>query len=178
MGLGSGVETIRTARLELAPLPASLAADLAAGDVRTAQRAIGARIGCWLATDPSHVVQLALAERAGAAAGFAGLGRVIVLNQPTARRVIGTIGFHGPPDELGRLEIGCRIHPAHRGRGYAAEAMAGLLDWATDRFGVTRFVVAVPSGREPGDGVPVEIGAGPVVSLDKRIHGALERRRP
>jgi hypothetical protein len=61
--------------------------------------------------------------------------------------VIGTIGFHGPPDERGRLEVSCRIDPAQRSRGYAAEALSALLDWTTARYGVNRFLVALPTRR-------------------------------
>lgn len=50
--------------------------------------------------------------------------------------------------------------PALRGRGYAAEAMAAMLDWATAELGITRFLVAVPSRRQQGELVPIEIGPG------------------
>jgi RimJ/RimL family protein N-acetyltransferase len=44
--------------------------------------------------------------------------------------VIGDIGFHTPPDDLGEVSIGFGIVPAARGRGYAREALRALLDWA------------------------------------------------
>ena len=158
MGPGPSGLTIRTPRLELVALPASFVRDLIAGDTRAAGEAIGARVGRWFASDPSHVVQLHLAEQAAAVEGFAGIGRVIVLRAGTAEgRAIGSVGFSGPADERGRMEIACRIHPAHRGRGYGAEATTSLLDWAVARFGVTRFLLAVPSGREAADLVPIEI---------------------
>jgi RimJ/RimL family protein N-acetyltransferase len=47
--------------------------------------------------------------------------------------VIGDIGFHAPPDELGEVSIGFGIVPAARGRGYAREALHALLDWALRR---------------------------------------------
>jgi [ribosomal protein S5]-alanine N-acetyltransferase len=34
---------------------------------------------------------------------------------------IGCIGFHGPPDEAGRVEIGYNIIPAYEGQGYVTE---------------------------------------------------------
>jgi RimJ/RimL family protein N-acetyltransferase len=40
------------------------------------------------------------------------------------------VGFHGPPDDQGRVEIGYGIVPAQRRQGYAREAIAGLTDWA------------------------------------------------
>jgi GNAT acetyltransferase-like protein len=96
--------------------------------------------------------------------------------------MIGSIGFHGPPDDHGRLEVGCRIHPAHRGRGYGAEATTGLLDWATARFGVTRFLLAVPSRREGPDQIPILIAPRPmgrrvedVDALAELLEGRLPR---
>jgi RimJ/RimL family protein N-acetyltransferase len=44
--------------------------------------------------------------------------------------VIGDVGFHAPPDELGEVSVGFGIVPAARGRGYAVEALRALLDWA------------------------------------------------
>jgi ribosomal-protein-alanine N-acetyltransferase len=43
--------------------------------------------------------------------------------------VIGDIGFHTPPDELGEVSVGFGIVPAARRRGYAVEALRALLDW-------------------------------------------------
>ena len=44
--------------------------------------------------------------------------------------VIGDIGFHAPPDELGEVSIGFGIVPAARRQGFAVEALRALLDWA------------------------------------------------
>lgn len=55
--------------------------------------------------------------------------------------VVGDIGFHGPPDEAGTVEIGYSVVPRRRGRGYAAEAARSLVEWALSQPGV-RTVVA------------------------------------
>lgn len=44
--------------------------------------------------------------------------------------VIGDIGFHAPPDDLGEVSIGFGIVPAARRHGYAVEALRAVLDWA------------------------------------------------
>ena len=41
---------------------------------------------------------------------------------------IGGIGFHGPPDESGRVEIGYNIIPAYEGQGYATEMARRVID--------------------------------------------------
>lgn len=46
------------------------------------------------------------------------------------RSVIGTVGFKGPPDEAGVVEVAYGIVPAFRGQGYATEAAAAAVDWA------------------------------------------------
>lgn len=150
--------TIRTARLELAPLSAAMVDALVSGDVPAAERHIGARVSRWLTVEWAHFVQLHLARLAADVAGQESLGWAIVLLSPgAARMVIGSIGFHGPPDERGRLEVGYALDPECVRRGYAAEAVTALLRWATTRYGVTRFLVSVVSGREEPAEVPVEI---------------------
>jgi [ribosomal protein S5]-alanine N-acetyltransferase len=47
--------------------------------------------------------------------------------------VIGDVGFHAPPDELGEVSVGFGIVPAARRRGYAVEALQAVLDWALAR---------------------------------------------
>jgi len=58
------------------------------------------------------------------------------------REVIGTIGFHAPPDETGRVEIGYRVEAAFRRRGIATECVRALLAWA-EAQGVHRFRASV-----------------------------------
>ena len=135
MATTRGDRSIRTPRLQLVPLTAGFVDAVAAGDVARAEIEIGAAVGRWLVTDPSHVIQLHLAERAAEGERLRGIGRAIVLSMAgRPRRVIGTIGFHGPPDDQGRMELGCRVGPAHRGMGLSAEAMSALTRWAVWRF--------------------------------------------
>ncbi|MFI6232787.1 GNAT family N-acetyltransferase [Micromonospora sp. NPDC050784] len=53
-------------------------------------------------------------------------------------KAIGGIGFKGQP-ENGRVEVGYGLAPSARGNGYAAEALAALLDLAT-AHGLSRVV--------------------------------------
>lgn len=164
------VETIWTERLELVPLRPRFVDAMVAGDGATAGAEIGARVGRWLMSDSSHLVQLHVAQQRGEARGFPGLGRAIVLAATRGgRRMIGSVGFHGIPDERGRMELGCRIHPAHRGRGYAAESMIALIDWATASFGVTRFLAVVSSHPASGDIVSLEIANGQRAPSDQQV---------
>jgi ribosomal-protein-alanine N-acetyltransferase len=45
-------------------------------------------------------------------------------------QAVAEVGFHGPPDDDGWVEIGYRVVTGYRRRGFAEEACRGLLDWA------------------------------------------------
>jgi [ribosomal protein S5]-alanine N-acetyltransferase len=57
--------------------------------------------------------------------------------------MIGAIGFHAMPDARGRLEVGYEIFPEFKRRGFALEAVQGLLDWAKLEPGVKTFAASV-----------------------------------
>jgi len=46
------------------------------------------------------------------------------------QRGIGFAGFKGAPDAAGEAEIGYGLAPAHRGKGFATEAVGALCRWA------------------------------------------------
>ena len=74
------------------------------------------------------------------------LARAMVLRN--TRRVVGSIGFHGPPDERASLEVGYSVFPEHRRQGYASEAVLALLSWAAARHGIKRFVASVSPSND------------------------------
>jgi RimJ/RimL family protein N-acetyltransferase len=47
--------------------------------------------------------------------------------------VIGDIGFHTPPDDMGDVSIGFGVVPSARGDGYATEALRAMLAWALEQ---------------------------------------------
>ena len=52
---------------------------------------------------------------------------------PGHQVLVGCGGFKDAPDENGVVEIGCEVAPASRGRGFATEAMRGLINYACTR---------------------------------------------
>ncbi|WP_331768292.1 GNAT family N-acetyltransferase [Embleya sp. NBC_00896] len=50
--------------------------------------------------------------------------------------VVGYAGFHGPPDEVGMVEIGYTVVPEHRRKGYARAMLKSLLERAAHEPGV------------------------------------------
>ena len=79
------------------------------------------------------------------------LARAVVLR--AERRMIGHAGYHGNPgvNEKGRpdgVEIGYSIFEPYRGRGYATEAVRGLIDYARgEGMGVVVASVAPDNER-------------------------------
>jgi RimJ/RimL family protein N-acetyltransferase len=53
-----------------------------------------------------------------------------------SRLVVGNVGYKGPPDEQGMVEIAYGIVPDYEGRGYATEAAALLVRFASENSGV------------------------------------------
>lgn len=49
---------------------------------------------------------------------------------------VGGIGFKGPPDKDGLVEVGYGIDEAHQRKGYATEAVKGVVQWALEQSGV------------------------------------------
>ncbi len=58
---------------------------------------------------------------------------------------VGHCGFHGPPDIIGRAEIGYTVFAPYRGRGYAKEAAEALVRFAFAQGEEEVFATVSPS---------------------------------
>jgi len=47
-------------------------------------------------------------------------------------QVVGHVGFHGPPDEAGMVEVAYSVDPLPRRRGHARRLLAAALAWAAE----------------------------------------------
>jgi RimJ/RimL family protein N-acetyltransferase len=72
--------------------------------------------------------------------------------------VVGHAGFHGPPDELGDVEVGYTVVPEHRGQGWAKAALAELLTWADGEPDVRRVVATIAPDNTPSLAVVRDFG--------------------
>ena len=61
--------------------------------------------------------------------------------------VIGHCGFHGPPEVVGRAEIGYNILQPYRGNSFATEAARGLVEWANQQGSKVVFAVALATNH-------------------------------
>jgi [ribosomal protein S5]-alanine N-acetyltransferase len=117
---------------------------LLAHDDATASTELGADVSRAMSGDLQHFARYRLAQMEADPSIQQWLARGMVMTEPDGRRhAIGTLGFHGPPDDEGRVEVGYRIEPDYRRRGYTSEAVRALFDWAATEHGIRRFVASV-----------------------------------
>lgn len=143
------IQPIQTPRLTLVSMPVPFMEALANGDLDTASREIGATVPAWLAGQLEHFLKFRLAQLAVDPSIRPWLGRAILLvGEDGDRQIVGSIGFHGPPDDQQRLEVGYSVAPPYRRRGFATESVRALFDWAYETHGITRFVASISPTNE------------------------------
>ena len=146
--------SIHSARLELRSMSVPFMRAIADRDLRRADREISALVPAWLPGQLEQFVQYRLAQLEVDPSARQWLGRAMILHdEHGGDRVVGTIGFHGPPDEQGRLEIGYSVDPDYRRRGLAREAVRALFDWAATTHGVRRFIASISPTNEASLGL-------------------------
>jgi RimJ/RimL family protein N-acetyltransferase len=142
-----------TDHLELVPLPAEAAAALPENRA-AARRALGAQLSTeW--PDP-HLVGV-LRRHAGASAGTECFGVWAMIERCSAS-VVGDIGFRGPPDDAGAIEIGYSVIPSRRRRGYATEAAGALVRWACSQPDVEVVVAGCDPNNVPSIRILEQVG--------------------
>lgn len=115
-----------------------------------ASKEIGATVPAWVADELENFLNFRLGQLRVDPTIRVWLGRAMVLTEADgSRRVVGSIGFHGPPDAMGRLEVGYSVDPPFRRRGYARESVKALFDWAHATHGIKRFVASISPDNEP-----------------------------
>lgn len=141
------VPPIRTERFELRSMSMAFMRALVARDLATAETEIGAAVPENLPDTLDHFLQFRIADLSEDPAAQPWLGRAIVLVEDDgSARIVGSCGFHSPPEPDGRVEIGYRVEPPWRRQGVASEAVRALFDWAHEH-GVDRFRASVSPGN-------------------------------
>jgi ribosomal-protein-alanine N-acetyltransferase len=126
---------LETERLALTPLPARAAAALPE-DREAAARHLTAPLDAeWPGPD-----LLGVLHRQAAASPETERFGIWVIVERDGGSVVGDVGFHGPPDGTGAVEIGYSVVPSRRRRGYATEATSALVEWAASQPGVNDVV--------------------------------------
>jgi [ribosomal protein S5]-alanine N-acetyltransferase len=97
----------------------------------------------------------------------------IILRQ--TGEVIGDIGFHGPPDEAGTVEIGYGIVEQYRGRGLAGESAVLICDLTWSHPEVTKIIARTELDEAASAGVLRHAGFREDGVADGMRHFSLDR---
>ncbi len=167
---------IRAARLDLVVITPDLMRAILDGDWARATRMLSAGIPQefqaedwqWLTGRPDK------AEADPEV--MAWLPRMLVLRDATGqvggeRVVVGEAGFHGPPDDDGRVEIGYMMVTQYRRRGFAEEAVRALIGWAAAAHGVTRIRACISPQNSPSLNLIRKVGFSQVGSQQHQRRG-------
>ncbi|MEV0172871.1 GNAT family N-acetyltransferase [Streptomyces sp. NPDC050803] len=73
-------------------------------------------------------------------------------------KAVGGLGFHGAPDEDGRVEIGYDLAESARGNGYATEALNVLAEYALARDDVRTLLATIDHDNLPSQAVVTRAG--------------------
>ena len=153
------IPSVRSERLELESMSVPFMRALLARDLAAAEREMNAHVPAWLPDQLDNFLQYRLAQLAVDPSILEWLGRSMVMTDEAGRRrIVGTIGFHGPPDQQGRVEIGYSVDPVYRRRGLAREAVRAMLDWAGATHGIRRFIASVSPTNEASLGLVAGFG--------------------
>ena len=158
--------SLRTERLELAPMSADAIDALLTGDAARLRSLTGAEFGMPVGPPPYMAESLPeVRERLRKNPGELHWWNWLVVRQDN-REAVGSVAFAGMPDAAGAVLIGYAMYPARAGSGYATEATQALVDWAFAQPGVRIVRVLAPVWNTPAVHVAEKVGMRPVGSYE------------
>ena len=148
---------IATERLDLIPATAELARAAIAGPAAL-KAALKADVPATWPPDYNDKAsfQFAVDQLAKGTAQAGWWLHLVVLR--AQKLLIGTVGYKGPPSADGTVELGYGIVSDHRRKGYAAEAVRGLVSHAFAEPKVSRVIAETPPNLAPSIGVLKKCG--------------------
>ncbi|MDQ6794943.1 MAG: GNAT family N-acetyltransferase [Chloroflexota bacterium] len=153
------VPPIRTRRLELVSLSPAFMRAVLNRDLAAAEADLGASIPRDLRERLGGLFETRLAEIDNSPSIRPWVARGMVLTDDLGiRRLVGSVGFHGPPDASRRAEVGYHVEPNFRRRGLAVEAVRALLDWASREHGIHDFRASIAPTNAPSLAVVGRLG--------------------
>ena len=139
---------VETGRTRLVLMSAEFMDLVLAGKREVAEGLLGASVpGDWPDEDDRWLLRVRSEQVHEDASTGPWLARAIVDRAEPV--MLGHIGFHGPPDERGIVEVGYTIFAEHRRRGFAEEAVRALIEWAHRRHEIVRFRASVAPDNVP-----------------------------
>jgi ribosomal-protein-alanine N-acetyltransferase len=138
------VSEIRTERLQLVPFDPAAIRRLIEGDRPEAERVLGRILPDEFpnSDELEGFLPIQLHRMEQSPRRRAWMARLTV-SRPDG--VVGHCGFHGPPEMIGRAEIGYTVFEPFRGRGFAKEAAGALVRWAFEQGEKKVFATVSPN---------------------------------
>jgi RimJ/RimL family protein N-acetyltransferase len=171
---------LETARLRLVPITLEVVEAVLRRDRAAAEAIAGATLpDAWPNDDLVARAFPASIEAIRAAPDVRLWGDSLVLPREGPRRVLGSVVFHGRPDD-GVAEVGYGIEEGSRGRGLAAEATLACVEWALAQPGIVAVQATTFPWHHASLGVIRKLGMVPCGAREHAILGELlvfERRR-
>jgi ribosomal-protein-alanine N-acetyltransferase len=153
------VAAIRSARLELVSVSTRAMRAVLSDDFATAEAELGAVVPRGLRERLGELFEARLPEVDADPSLLPWVARAMVMTDDLGvRRVVGSVGFHGAPNDDGQVEIGYHVEPAYRRRGFASEAVRALIDWAATERAVRRFRASVAPSNAPSLAIMARLG--------------------
>ncbi len=128
--------TLYTPRLELRPISVAMVEAMMEGRRADAEAAADARLpDAWPGSALVEQAFSASLERIRANPNVRLWGDRVMITRE-GRRVVGSVVFHGAPDQEGIIELAYGVESGSQQRGYASEGTRACLDWALVQPGV------------------------------------------
>jgi ribosomal-protein-alanine N-acetyltransferase len=164
------VSPIRTPRLELIAFDPLAVKHLLDGDKAAAETILGLRLPMEFPAQDEldGFLDMQLQRMQALPERRAWMARLITSRQ--SGQAIGHCGFHGPPEMIGRAEIGYTVFLQYRRKGYAKEAAAALVRWAF-RHGEKTVYASVSPTNVPSLAVVRGLGFKQVGTQDDEVDG-------
>ena len=163
------VSPIRTERLDLVSLEPDAIRHLMTGQRKEAERLLGLTVPHEFPTTEEVAgflaIQLRRMEESPDRREW--MARLMVARPAM---IIGHCGFHGPPDVIGRAEVGYTVFAPFRGHGFAKEAARALVEWAFAQ-GQREVYASVSPGNAPSLAVVRRVGFKQVGTQEDEIDG-------
>ena len=167
---------IQTQRLDLIPLSSSVIRAALDGDRAGMEQLLGVSVPAdWEVR--REFLELRLRELEASPALQPWLIRGISLRSEGS--LIGDIGFHTAPvtppaPSPKSVELGYSVLEAWRRRGFAREAIEALIQWASERHGVRRFLLSISPENQPSLALAAKLGFRKIGSKIDELDGPEE----
>ena len=161
-------DVVVTPRLRLIALPGPVIAEVLAGEPGAFLEHVGVGYPAEWPSEDRHVLELRKRQISEGVDHRWLLRAVVTRAQPA---MVGRIGFHGPPDPNGMVEIGYKIDAAHRRRGYGFECAQRLIEAAEQLPQVSVVRASIAPDNAPSLRIAERLGFLPIGEQIDEIDG-------